>query len=106
MIVYRFFKKKSAGSGGKSIPDQKLRIKFKRFRVYSSFKNNIWSADLADIQLISKHNKGFDSCYVSSIFLANKLGLKDKKGAINVDAFQSILNDSEKSKQNMGQSKQ
>ena len=39
-------------------------------------------------------------------YLANKLGLKDKKDAINVDVFQSILNDSEKTKQNMGQSKQ
>ena len=26
---------------------------------YSSVKGNIWSADLADIQLISKFNKGF-----------------------------------------------
>ena len=27
-------------------------------KVYSSFKDNIWSVDLADRQLISKHNKG------------------------------------------------
>ena len=27
--------------------------------VYSGFKDNIWGADLADMQLISKFNKGF-----------------------------------------------
>ena len=30
----------------------------KKRKVYSSFKDNIWSADLADMQLISKYNKG------------------------------------------------
>ena len=28
-------------------------------KVYSSFKDNIWGADLADMQSISKSNKGF-----------------------------------------------
>ena len=32
--------------------------KFKKRKVYSSFKDNIWSADLADMHLISKYNKG------------------------------------------------
>ena len=32
--------------------------KFKRRRVYWLFKNNIWGVDLADLQLISKYNKG------------------------------------------------
>ena len=27
--------------------------------MYSAFKDNIWVADLADMQLISKFNKGF-----------------------------------------------
>ena len=31
--------------------------KIKRRKVYSSFKYNIWGADLADMQLISKFNK-------------------------------------------------
>ena len=31
--------------------------KIKRRIVYSSFKYNIWGADLADMQLISKFNK-------------------------------------------------
>ena len=30
----------------------------KKRKVYSSFKDNIWGSDLADMQLISKYNKG------------------------------------------------
>ena len=30
----------------------------KRSRVYSSFKDNIWGVDSADMQLIRKYNKG------------------------------------------------
>ena len=33
--------------------------KYKRREVYSAFKDYIWAADLADMQLISKFNKGF-----------------------------------------------
>ena len=33
--------------------------KFEKRKVYSSFQDNIWGADLVDIQLISKFNKGF-----------------------------------------------
>ena len=32
--------------------------KFEKRKVYSAFIENIWCADLADIQLISKFNKG------------------------------------------------
>ena len=32
--------------------------KFKRRKVYSRFRENIWGADLADTQIISKFNKG------------------------------------------------
>ena len=39
--------------------------KFKKRKVYSLFKGNIWAANLADMQLISKFNKGFKHllCY-------------------------------------------
>ena len=33
--------------------------KLKKRKVYSAFKDNIWGADLADMQLITKFNKGF-----------------------------------------------
>ena len=31
---------------------------FKKRKVYLGFKGNIWGADLADMQIISKFNKG------------------------------------------------
>ena len=33
--------------------------KFKKRKVYSEFKDKIWGADLADMQLINKFNIGF-----------------------------------------------
>ena len=62
-MVYKFFHKKSKGSGLKNqqLVDefQKPIIrKFKKRKVYSSFKDNIWAAGLADVQLLSKGNKG------------------------------------------------
>ena len=69
-MVYKFFDKKTAGGGIKSMEQNKklgeelhkpIIRKFKERKVYSSFKDNIWGADLADMQLISKFNKGFKS---------------------------------------------
>ena len=62
------------------------------------------------MQLISKHNKGI-RFLLCAIDLFSKYGLvvtlKDKKGVTIVNAFQSILDDSEiKNKQNMGQNQQ
>ena len=67
--------------------------------VYSSFKDNIWSVDLADMQLISKYNKGI-RYLLCAIDLFRKYAwvvpLKDKKGTTIVNAFQSILNNSKR----------
>ena len=65
--------------------------------MYSSFKDNIWGVDLADIQLISKYNKGIKylSCVVDLFSkYAFVVPLKDKKGTTIINAFQSILNSS------------
>ena len=54
-------------------------------------------ADLADMQLISKFNKGFRFFFCAiSIFSKYTwvVPLKDKKGVSIVDAFQKILDDS------------
>ena len=63
------------------------------------YKDNICSADVADMQLISKYDKviGFLSCFID-LFSKYVLvvPLKDKKGAAIAYAFQSILNDSER----------
>ena len=61
-MVYKCFDKKFSVSGIKSRPNQQLSDelhkpvikKIKRRKVRSSFKDNIWSADLTDMQLISK----------------------------------------------------
>ena len=58
-MVYEFFKERTKGSGlnNKELGEElhKPIIKnFKRRKVYSTFKDNIWGVDLADMQLISK----------------------------------------------------
>ena len=66
-LVYNFFDSNISGSGAKLIPENgqlanelhKLIIrKFEKRKVYSTFKDNIWGVDLADMQLLSKYNKG------------------------------------------------
>ena len=49
--------------------------KLKKRTVYSGFKDNIWGADLADIQLISKLNKGFRFLLCAIDILVNMPGL-------------------------------
>ena len=52
-------------------------ILLKNPKVYSPFVDDIWGADLADMQLFSKFNKGirFLLCGVLLMFLVNVLGL-------------------------------
>ena len=67
-MSYIFFDKKTTG-GINFVPQNRqlaeklhkpIIRKFKKRKVYSTFKDNIWGADLADMQLlISKFNKGF-----------------------------------------------
>ena len=65
-MVYKFFDKKSSGSGITNEPNYQLADelhkpiirKFWKRKVYSSFRNNIWGVDLADMQSLSKYNKG------------------------------------------------
>ena len=73
--------------------------KFNKRKVYLAFKDNIWAADLADVQLISKFNKGFRFllCVIDTYSkYAWVVPLKDKKGVSNGNAFQSILKKSNK----------
>ena len=63
-MVYKVFDKKTMGSG---VNNESLKLadelhkpiirKFNERKVYSSFKDNIWGVDLADMQLLSKFNK-------------------------------------------------
>ena len=106
-MVYKFFDKKSKGRG---LKNQKLADErhkpfirtFKKRKVYSSFKDNIWDVDLAEMQLISKYSKGirYLLCVIDLFSkYARLVPLKDKKGVSTVNAFQKIL-DSSKRKPN------
>ena len=71
--------------------------KFKKRKIYSGFRDNTWGADLVDMQLTSKFNKRFRLLLcVINIFskYAWVVLLKDKKGVSIADAFQKILDDS------------
>ena len=62
--------------------------------MYSSFKDNIWGVGLADMQLLSKFNKGFRFLLcVIDIFSKYVwvIPLKDKKRISIVNAIQMIL---------------
>ena len=106
-MVYKFFDKTLKGSGlkenqGNFLQNSQLANKlhkpiirkFKKRKVYSSFKDNIWGVALVDMQLISKYNKGI-RYLLSVIDLFSKYAwvvpLKDKKGVSIVNAFQSIF---------------
>ena len=65
-MVYKCFDKKSSGTGVDAEPNYQLANelhrniirKFEKEKVYSSLRDNIWSAGLADVQSLSKYNKG------------------------------------------------
>ena len=67
--------------------------------MYSSFKDNIWGIDLADMELISKYDKGI-RYLLCAFFLFSKYAfvvhLKVKKRITIPIAFQSILDNSKR----------
>ena len=64
-MIYKFFDRKSSGSSITNEPNYQLAEelhkpiirKFKKRKVYSSFRDNIWGVDLADMQSLSRYNK-------------------------------------------------
>ena len=104
-LVQRTYANKSAFNNEKLAEDLRKPIirEFKKRTVYSGFKDNIWGADLADLQLISKFNKGFRFLLcVIDIFskYAWVVPLKHKKGVTIVNSFQKILKESNRRKPN------
>ena len=69
-MVHKFFDKKTSGSGirNENVSNQQLHKpiirKFIKRKLQSPFVDNIWGADLADMQLISKLIKDLDFYYV------------------------------------------
>ena len=73
--------------------------KFKKRKVYSSFRDNIRAVDLVDMQSLSKFNKGFRFLlWVFDIYseYAWIIRIKDKNGKSIVHAFQKILKESDR----------
>ena len=109
-MVYKFCDKKSSGSGvdtslaNKSLTEPNYEFanklhrqiirKFKKWKVYSSFRDNILGVNLADMQSLSKYNKGI-KYLLCAIDLFSKYAwvvpLKDKRGITIVNAFQKII---------------
>ena len=115
-MVYKFFDKKSTGSGivrdttkssslersSSILADELYKPiinKFNKRKVYSQFKDNIWGVDLADMQSLSRKNKGI-KYILCAIDLYSKyalvIPLKDKKGISIVNAFNKIIKQSER----------
>ena len=106
-IVYKFFDKKTSGSGIVNEPNYQLANelhkpiirKFKKRKVYSLFRDNIWGVDLADIQSLSKYNKGI-KYLLCAIDIFSKyvcvIPLKDKRGTSIVNRFQKIISEGRK----------
>ena len=119
-MVYKFFDKKSTaepsslehmGSGFKKLKNttksnssiladelhKPIIKKFDKRKVYSQFKDNIWGVDLADMQSLSRKNKGI-KYLLCAIDLYSKyafvIPLKDKKGISIVNAFNKIIKQS------------
>ena len=104
-MAYNFFDKKSKESDvANNQIKQNLQLanelrkpiirNFKKRTVYSRFKDNIWGADLADMQSLSKYNKEI-KYLLCAIDLFSKYArvvlLKDKKGVSIINAFQKII---------------
>ena len=106
-MVYKFFDKKSMGSGFKKLKNSSSILadelhnsiikKFDKRKVYSQFKDNIWGVDLADMQSLSRKDKGI-KYLLCAIDLYSKyafvIPLKDKKGISIVNAFNKIIKQS------------
>ena len=106
-MVFKLFDKKSSGSCIKygNMSDQQLVeefhkpviTKFNKRKVQPPFIDNIWGADIDNMQLIGKFNKEirFLLCVIDiSIKYAWVIPLKDKKDITITNAFQKILKES------------
>ena len=115
-MVYKFFDKKSMGSGTakpsyleRIVKDSSLILadelhksvikKFNKRKVYSQFKDNIWEVDLANMQSLSKKNKNIKDL-LCALDLYSKYAfvvpLIDKKGISIVNAFDKIIKQSKR----------
>ena len=107
-MVYKLFDSKAApldkktmsgkGMGNNKILAEELHKpvikKFNKRKVHSQFRDNIWGVDLADMQPLSKKNKGIKYllCVIDLLSkYAFVVPLKDKKGTSITNAFNKII---------------
>ena len=101
-MVYKVFDKKSSGNDVATEPNYQLTNelhmqivrKFKKRKVCSSFRDNIWGVDLTNMYSLSKYNKGirYVLCATDSFSkYAWVVPLKDKRGIAIVNEFQKII---------------
>ena len=106
-MVCKFFDKKSKGSGistslenrsanesNHQLVNELHKPVIRNFKVYLSFRDNIWGADLADMQSLSQYTKGIK--YLLCAFdLFSKYAwvvpIKDKKGTSIVNECKKII---------------
>ena len=101
-MVYKFFDKKSSGSAVATEPNYQLANKlhkqiirkFKIRKVYSPFRDNIQGVELADMQSLSKYNKGIKHL-LCAIEVFSKYSwvapLNNKRGISISNAFQNEI---------------
>ena len=100
-----FLIKKTSSIKNKNIPNKELVEelhkpvirKFDREKVQSPFTDNIWGADLADMQIISKFNKGFRFLLCVTYIYSKyswAIPLEHNKGITIINAFQKFLDES------------
>ena len=105
-MVYKFFDKKFSGRGitepNYQLADElhkPIIRKFLKRKVYSSFRDDILGVDLADMQSLSKQNKGI-KYFLCAIDLFSKytwiVPIKNKKGISIINAFKKIISEGRK----------
>ena len=79
--------------------------KEKRRKVYSSFRDNIWGVDLADMQSLTKYNKGIKYllCAIDRLSkYAWVVPLKDKRTISIVNVHKKLISKAHKNQEKYG----
>ena len=101
-MVCKFFDEKSSGSGVATLPKYQIANEllrqiirqFKGEKVYYSFRGSIWGLDFADMQSLTKYNRGIRYLLCEIALLSEYswfVPLKDKRGISILNAFQKII---------------
>ena len=101
-MVYKFFDKKSSGSGIANEPNYQLTDELHKLNIWKFKEKKSLFIDLADMQSLSKYNKG-NKYLLCAIDLFSKymwvVPIKDKKGTSIVNAFQKIISEGDEENQ-------